>query len=45
MGRFGSAEEIANAVLFLAGEESSYVNATAFVVDGGITAAYTTPEP
>jgi NAD(P)-dependent dehydrogenase (short-subunit alcohol dehydrogenase family) len=44
MGRFGSGEEIANAALFLAGDESSYVNATAFVVDGGITAAYTTPE-
>jgi NAD(P)-dependent dehydrogenase (short-subunit alcohol dehydrogenase family) len=44
MGRFARAEELANAALFLASDESSYVNATAFVVDGGISAAYTTPE-
>jgi NAD(P)-dependent dehydrogenase (short-subunit alcohol dehydrogenase family) len=43
MGRFARAEEIAGAVVFLASDESSYVNATAFLVDGGITGAYTTP--
>jgi len=42
-GRFALVGEIANAALFLASEESSYVNATAFLVDGGISAAYTTP--
>jgi NAD(P)-dependent dehydrogenase (short-subunit alcohol dehydrogenase family) len=43
MGRFGRVEEIANAVLFLAGDESSFVTASTFLVDGGISAAYTTP--
>lgn len=43
-GRFAQAEEIANAALYLASDESSYVNGSTFVVDGGITAAYVTPE-
>jgi NAD(P)-dependent dehydrogenase (short-subunit alcohol dehydrogenase family) len=43
MGRFARAEEIASAALFLASDESSYVNATTFLVDGGISGAYTTP--
>ncbi len=44
MGRFGQAKEMAYAALYLASDESSYVTGTEFVVDGGITAAYVTPE-
>jgi NAD(P)-dependent dehydrogenase (short-subunit alcohol dehydrogenase family) len=44
MGRFARAEEIASAALFLASDESSYVNAATFLVDGGISGAYVTPE-
>ncbi|KAL4793099.1 hypothetical protein BDV19DRAFT_380387 [Aspergillus venezuelensis] len=43
-GRFGEATEQAQAALFLASDESSFVNATDFVVDGGMTKAYVTPE-
>ena len=43
-GRFARAEEMANAALFLASDESSYVNGSTFLVDGGITSAYITPE-
>ena len=43
-GRHGDAWDIAHAVLFLAGDESKYVNATSIVVDGGLSAS-TTGEP
>ncbi len=44
MGRLGEAEEIARSVVFLAADESSYLTGTDFLVDGGICAAYVTPE-
>jgi NAD(P)-dependent dehydrogenase (short-subunit alcohol dehydrogenase family) len=44
MGRLAGAAEVARAALFLASEEASYVNGTTFLVDGGISAAYVTPE-
>jgi NAD(P)-dependent dehydrogenase (short-subunit alcohol dehydrogenase family) len=43
MGRFGEPAEVANAALWLASDESSYVTGAEFMVDGGLTAAYVTP--
>ncbi|MBP6996694.1 MAG: 3-oxoacyl-ACP reductase [Phycicoccus sp.] len=43
MGRFGEPAEMANAVLFLASDESSFMTASTFLVDGGISGAYVTP--
>jgi len=44
MGRFGQAEEIAKGALFLASDESSFMTGSSFLIDGGITAAYVTPQ-
>lgn len=44
MGRLGHAEELAKAALFIASDESSYMTGSSLIVDGGITAAYVTPE-
>jgi NAD(P)-dependent dehydrogenase (short-subunit alcohol dehydrogenase family) len=44
MGRFGEVREVANAALFLASSDSTFITATTFMVDGGLSGAYLTPE-
>jgi NAD(P)-dependent dehydrogenase (short-subunit alcohol dehydrogenase family) len=44
MGRFGAPEEIAQGAIFLASDESSWMTGQSLIIDGGITAAYVTPE-
>ena len=44
MGRFGESYEMASGALFLASDEASFVTGTEFLVDGGLTSAYVTPE-
>jgi NAD(P)-dependent dehydrogenase (short-subunit alcohol dehydrogenase family) len=44
MGRFAEADEIAAAVAFLASDDASFITASTFLVDGGISAAYVTPQ-
>jgi NAD(P)-dependent dehydrogenase (short-subunit alcohol dehydrogenase family) len=44
MGRFAEPREIASAAAFLASDDSSYITASTFLVDGGLAAAYVTPE-
>jgi NAD(P)-dependent dehydrogenase (short-subunit alcohol dehydrogenase family) len=43
MGRFAEPDEIAGAVAFLASDDSSFITASQFMVDGGISSAYVTP--
>ena len=43
-GRLAKPREVVNGALFLASDESSYVNGSTFLVDGGLTASYVTPE-
>jgi NAD(P)-dependent dehydrogenase (short-subunit alcohol dehydrogenase family) len=44
MGRFGTTEEMVNGAVFLASDESSFMTGQSLIIDGGITAAYVTPE-
>ena len=44
MGRFGNVVEIAKTIVFLASDDSSYITGNPFIIDGGLTSAYITPE-